>query len=408
MIYNKCEKCQSEWNGIKKLEICPFCGNNIAVKSSNFTKIDEALAFIFDEYGVNVVEENNRLVSLLSDYAPTLVKEKKLIKIALSTSGVCHELMIIKTADEKTRELSEKKIVSKLHNDAFIDPDIARDFVPWFVGKKNVIIHNEVKAEPKASAPAPSPEAPDYISSFLQNSSNGKMHSIGNIQNPFKSAAPPAPKAQNNMSNISPSNVRYSVGDIVKFGTYPFRADGGKEQIEWRIVDIIDNAALLWSAYCIDACPYSGVFNSWERSTLRQWICERFEWHGGNFFTEEEQHSLIRIEIDTSHNPKNNRYCGSKTYDEIFIPSIEDIKKYRLSESELTVKATPYAKSRGAYTVFNDYAFWWLRTPGVEDGNEMFVTSGGVVKEDGCSVTVNHRGVRLALWVNLDNQTVIK
>lgn len=50
--------------------------------------------------------------------------------------------------------------------------------------------------------------------------------------------------------------------------------------------------------------------------------------------------------------------------------------------------------------VFNDNAFWWLRTPGTAEGTQMLVSKTGVVNESGSYVYLNNRGVRPALWVN--------
>ena len=132
MFYCKCENCQSEWNGIKQLDCCPFCKTKIAVQTSNFIKIDEALSYIFSVHGIDVVKENNRLVALLSDYAPTLERERKLIRLALSL-GVYSDLIMVNKDDNSSQELAVNKAVSKLHNDAFMDPIIAKEIIGWFI-----------------------------------------------------------------------------------------------------------------------------------------------------------------------------------------------------------------------------------------------------------------------------------
>lgn len=364
MFYYKCENCQSEWNGIKQLESCPFCDTKIVVQTSNFTKIDEALSYIFSAHGIEVVKENNRLVALLSDYAPTLERERKLIRLALSL-GVYSELMTVSKNDKASQELAINKAVSKLHNDAFMDPIIAKEIIEWFVNQLNW--KNESLAQEKRIEPV----------------------GIKNVST-----------EQIKKNVVHNSNSTHDVGDIIEFGKYPFEANGVVKPIEWEIMDIKDNEALLWSKYCIDACQFAGqnLNSSWEYSSLRQWLRAKFL---SDAFTSEEINFIIPKSLEVSCNPKNNRISGSNTTDKIFIPSNEELNKYKLRNGDLIIKATPYAKIKGVFND-NDYAFWWLRTPGSAEGTQMLVSKTGVVNESGSYVHLNNRGVRPALWVALD------
>ncbi len=364
MFYCKCENCQSEWSGIKQLDCCPFCETKIAVQTSNFTKIDEALSYIFSAHGIEVVKENNRLVALLSDYAPTLERERKLIRLALSL-GVYSELMTVCKNDKASQELAINKAVSKLHNDAFMDPIIAKEIIEWFVNQLNW--KNESLAQEKRIEPV-----------VIKNVSTEQIK-------------------KNVVHN---SNSTHNVGDMIEFGKYPFEANGVVKPIEWEIMDIKDNKALLWSKYCIDACQFAGqnLNSSWEYSSLRQWLRAKFM---RDAFTAKEINFIIPTSLEVSCNPKNNRISGSNTTDKIFIPSNEELNKYKLRNGDLIIKATPYAKIKGVFND-NDYAFWWLRTPGSAEGTQMLVSKTGVVNESGSYVYLNNRGVRPALWVALD------
>lgn len=365
MFYYKCENCQSEWNGIKMLEICPFCDTKVVIQNSNFTKIDEALSYIFGAHGIDVVKENNRLVALLSDYAPTLERERKLIRVALSL-GIYSDLLTVSKSDKSSQEFAISKLVSKLHNDAFMDPIIAKEIIEWFV--KHLDWENKTLVQEKR----------------IELTTIGKAISA----------------EQNQKAVVHNSKGTHNVGDIIEFGKYPFEANGVVKPIEWEIMDIKDNKALLWSKYCVDACQFAGenLNCSWEYSYLRTWLRGRFM---RDAFTTEEISCIVSTTLEASHNPKNNRITGSKTTDKIFIPSNEDLNHFKLRNGDLIIKATPYAKNKGVFND-NDYAFWWLRTPGTADRTQMLVSKTGVANESGSYVHLNSRGVRPALWVVLD------
>lgn len=191
----------------------------------------------------------------------------------------------------------------------------------------------------------------------------------------------------------------YKIGNIIQFGNYPFEENGIAKPIEWKIIDIKDNNALLWSKYCIDTHAFSENYlnNCWENSSLRHWLRTKFM---RDAFTIEETNSILFTSLETSYNSKKQQIRTSNTTDKIFIPSKEDLSKYNLRNEDLAIKATPYAKAKGA---LNDYVFWWLRTPGTVKGAQMFVSKTGIIVESGTSVSlIKDRGVRPALWVDLE------
>ena len=67
-------------------------------------------------------------------------------------------------------------------------------------------------------------------------------------------------------------------GDIIKFGSYPQDANGVKFPIEWLVLDVKENEALLISRYGLDYKPYGNDPYSfwWERSELRRWLNDNF------------------------------------------------------------------------------------------------------------------------------------
>ena len=77
---------------------------------------------------------------------------------------------------------------------------------------------------------------------------------------------------------INPVTEKYDysgikVGDTIKLGTYEQdnNKSNGKEEIEWRVLDIDGNEALLISEYALDCKPYNEEYAeiTWEDFTLR-------------------------------------------------------------------------------------------------------------------------------------------
>lgn len=93
---------------------------------------------------------------------------------------------------------------------------------------------------------------------------------------------------------------------------------------------------------------------------------------------------------------------GDSTTDRVFILSAEQIKKLKLTNEILISKATPYAKKNGVFCDNLDNSFWWLRTPGTTNDTVSLVNKNGELKETGSYVHLNNRGIRPALWINID------
>lgn len=367
MFYYKCENCQSEWNGIKVLPTCPFCDTNVSVQTSNFTKIDDALLYIFNVYGMETVNESNRLVALLSDYAPTLKRERKLIRVALNV-GVYSDLMSTDKNDKAEQELAINKAVKKLHNDAFMDPVIAKETIEWFVKQL------------------------DWSNEPFRNESG---MSVPTAQTMIVDTT------RNSIKSTYISSSKYDVGDIVEFGEYPFEANGQIRPIRWRIMDKKGDRLLLWSVYCVDVCTFANGYDNpdWEYSYLRWWLENKFTKAA---FTNDQQKSIYTTNLEQSFNPLNSCYHSLKTDGKIFIPCNEDITKYKLGKADLMIEATPYAKSNRTYSVASDYMSWWVRTPGTEVEAQLFVSQKGEIDVRGTAPRTVNMGVRPAIWVDLN------
>jgi hypothetical protein len=177
-------------------------------------------------------------------------------------------------------------------------------------------------------------------------------------------------------------------GDIIKFGSYPFEADGTERPIEWIILErYSDDTALLISKYCLDARRFDSSSNNWEQSEIRQWLNNEF-WN--ETFKDEEKKAIIK-----------NREAGYK----VFLLSEEEAEKYFKNNNARKAYPTPCAKARGVYTNDNygGSCWWWLRFPDDGQYDAADVDGDGSVDSYGFNVYNDYIAVRVALKINLNN-----
>lgn len=372
MFYQKCEKCDSEWNGKKELEECPFCNEKIKILPKLFVDIDEALSYIFSKYGFEIVEERRKFIGLISDHAPSLDTEIKLIQKALN-SGIYSEILKSASPEGEVAIAVEKRAVSILTNNEFLDPVWAEKAVLFFT--------NQLRAkEHKIS------DSGNRLLNHRENSST---------------AAIPSSESTRAKDLIHRLNKLISVGNHIYFGKYYFDSKQ-KSDIEWEVIDKVGNKILLLSSYCITAKPYHVIKSliPWKDSFLRSWLNGLFY---EKAFTAEEKLAINETDLKSSINPYSGVSTGDETVDKLFILGYEDLLKYKFTLGEkLMAKATPYAKLHNVYCNESDSAFWWLRTPGNSRDTLMFVKPNGFIDKIGNYVNQPNKGIRPALWVDLD------
>lgn len=126
----KCNNCNSKWttNGVTKK--CPFCGKDL-VEEFNLDSIENVLKYVVSTHGLEIYDTPARLLSYLSDYAPSLTNERRLIKIC-ADSGVLSDLRKAHEFELYKKEESINKAISKLENELFVNRDWACRAVIWF------------------------------------------------------------------------------------------------------------------------------------------------------------------------------------------------------------------------------------------------------------------------------------
>ena len=222
-------------------------------------------------------------------------------------------------------------------------------------------------------------------------------------------------------SDIDPKAI--AVGDIVIFGNYAQDNDAGngKEPIEWIVLDVQDNKALLLSKYGLFAEGYHNTWDdcTWETCSLRAWLNDRFMNYA---FSAEERSAILTTTVDNS-DPQGydwtlaggeKRTGGNNTQDKIFLLSYAEANRYLdvTIEDENNIKSrvspTAYAVSLGAPPISgfqtadgSAAGWWWLRSPGG------YMNSGAGVSPAGSLsyMRAYHRSgiVRPAFWLDLNS-----
>ena len=198
-----------------------------------------------------------------------------------------------------------------------------------------------------------------------------------------------------------------SVGDTVLFGTYEQDNDfsNGKEEIEWIVLDKMDNQLMVMSRYGLDTQEFYDYDTDqqwdspiWAETTLRRWLNTDFL---NNAFTNIEKSMILKVNNVTEDNVKYGTSGGKDSQNQIFILSEAEFNNYLHDDSLKLCSATAYALKNGAYKGDNAYTLWWLRNTGEGLETSMFVTSDGKVEQRG----VNHRSeyiaVRPAMWIKI-------
>ena len=229
------------------------------------------------------------------------------------------------------------------------------------------------------------------------------------------------------------------VGSYVSFGGY--EQDGnimnGQEPIEWEVLDIDEDRALLISQYILDYTVYDdqNVDTTWEISSLRKWLNDVFL---NTAFTSDEQSCIQSTHLINDDNPIYGTYGGADTYDRVFCLSLVEIYKYFhftywIGEDvggysqDLVIPPTDYLveyvdeveylceESRFYLDDISNYGYtkdiegiagihWWLRSPAKHSSCVCVSNGFGGVGPNVDGDAFEYAGVRPALWVSLSGK----
>ena len=180
------------------------------------------------------------------------------------------------------------------------------------------------------------------------------------------------------------------VGGYVLFGEYEQDnvMENGYEDIEWLVLAVEGDKALLTSKMGLDVVPYATFekqheMTTWETSYAREWLNNSFLF---NAFNSKEQERIETTYIINDDNPEHGTDGGNNTYDKLFYLSIEEAQMYFPEDTNTpelpqmmlnparTIYATEYAVARGAgVSISEDWyggrSGYFLRSPGYEAYN---------------------------------------
>lgn len=196
-------------------------------------------------------------------------------------------------------------------------------------------------------------------------------------------------------------------GMAVLFGQYEQdnNTENGKEPIEWVILEIQDDKALLVSKCALDCLSFHEKTEdlTWEKSSIRSWLNGEFY---ASAFVESEQQAIVLTAISNAaedgfadYNPADL----SKTNDRFFLLSYREVMHYFPEQNDRKIIGTEYARSKGArfagiISVGIGETDWWLRSPGKASFDAAFVNVYGGIDTKNISTK---QGIRPVVWVDL-------
>ncbi len=203
----------------------------------------------------------------------------------------------------------------------------------------------------------------------------------------------------------------YSVGDVVTFGAYEQdnNTNNGKETIEWKILAVNGNIALLLADKGLSTHFFSGKYNyscAWRDSDIRSWL-------RGDFYNEAFNSTEKSVIASSAIKTESNYNIPTiTTTDKIFLLSQSEVTQYFPTPCDRLVYPTAYAKANGGTTEAQPdcsgdshrFGSWWLRSPGDNYCQAMVVSSNGHIYSTDTMMT--HVVVRPALWMRFRDEPV--
>lgn len=177
------------------------------------------------------------------------------------------------------------------------------------------------------------------------------------------------------------------VGNYVRLGSFEQdgNAQNGREGIEWRVLKIDGEKALLLSRYVLSGMEFGLGKNGaiWSNSDVADWLNGDFY---ANAFTEEEKLAIIKTE--TSNTSDNWVFLLSESEAQDLLADDEARRAEPCDALKIDTR--------------DGTCRWWLRTTGADNSrNAMLVESSGKISRGGTRAEGNDAGVRPAIWVDL-------
>ena len=206
-------------------------------------------------------------------------------------------------------------------------------------------------------------------------------------------------------ATVTPIPSGVEVGATATFGSYEQdnNSGNGKEKLEWTILDVQGNKALIITKNVLEFQRYYPNLQSavtWENSSLRSWMNNTFK---NTAFSSGEQASICATTLSNGSNSVYGTNGGGNTTDYIFALSASEAEKYFCTDESRMAGSTAYALNGGSDSALHNgvlgTSYWWLRSPGINTYSAMYAHYTGSLRYDGMAVANTIVGVRPAMWV---------
>ncbi len=172
-----------------------------------------------------------------------------------------------------------------------------------------------------------------------------------------------------------------SVGQTFKMGRYEQdnNLNNGPEPIEWQVLTIKNDQALVISRYGLEVITHKTMTESttWDTSSYRAWLNGDFY---NSSFSDAEKSRVLMVTNENMSNPVTGIKGGNRTQDRIFLLAVDEAEYYFRTKEDRKTGPTAYANAN-SITLYHKTgtSTWMLRTPGFNAGLKTLVYGDGTV-----------------------------
>ena len=190
-------------------------------------------------------------------------------------------------------------------------------------------------------------------------------------------------------------------GDIIKFGNYM------RKPIEWKVLEVQNNIALIVSKHVLDFMPYHDggyMVISWKDCSLRRYLNGEFI---DRAFGDKEKSLIHQVEIKNNYNNEIDITRNDNIGDRVFclseyeaITYFSDLDSRRATVTNYAKKKVKISKRMYCFDIRSNTGNYWLRTLKGSNMCAMYVSGSGLLSDT--SVDFWAVGIRPALWLNIE------
>lgn len=166
-------------------------------------------------------------------------------------------------------------------------------------------------------------------------------------------------KVHENLQKKVQANYDFHVGSVITFGSFPQGKNGEQKPINWLVLDITDNQALLITVDCLMRSGYCDPQKAYGNPWYLAW--------GNSVAREMCNGYFAKFLPAANYMPKSytDRYPEMTCSDKVFLLSEEEVRRFLPDENMRRALVSDYLLSQGekAATAYEDtkkFASWWI------------------------------------------------